>query len=103
MGNCKNCGEGGFDDGWEWLCGCKGKVRVAIDSFSTPRWNQGLGCFTSSVHETEKIARKKGLEPVGDARMEQIFHEKDYKSEIRRDIVESRKMLWAQAIKAGRL
>jgi hypothetical protein len=55
---------------------CKKYSGVAIDSFSTPRWNQGLGCFTSSVRETERIAKSKGLEPIGSAKMEEVFKPK---------------------------
>jgi hypothetical protein len=82
---------------------CEKYHGVRIDSFSTPRFNQGLGCFTSSIRETEKLAKRKGLEPVADARMDQIFREKDHRAEIRKEIVESRKILRAQAIRDGRL
>ena len=82
---------------------CKRYLGVRIDSFSTPRWNQGLGCHTSSIRETEKIAKRKGLEPIGDARMDQVFREKDHRAEIHQDIVEGQKMLRAKAIKEGKL
>lgn len=68
MADCKRCGEKGFDDGWEWLCPCDGRT-VQIDSFSTPRFNIGLGCMTSSIRETEKIAKTRGLLPIGSERL----------------------------------
>lgn len=54
---------------------CKKYSGVGIDSFSTPRWNQGLGCFTSSIRETERVARSKGLQPIGDCPLEKVFKE----------------------------
>ena len=46
---------------------------VVVDSFSTPRWNQGLGTFTTSFRNTEKLAKSKGLEPIGDCPVEKVF------------------------------
>lgn len=51
----------------------EGNLNFHVDSFSTPRWNQGLGCYTSSIHDTEKKAKRRGLTPIGDARIEQVF------------------------------
>jgi hypothetical protein len=59
---------------------CKRYHGVRIDSFSTPRWNQGLGCFTSSVRDGEQKAKRKGLTPIGDAKLEQVFKPKDRES-----------------------
>ena len=80
---------------------CEKYSGVAIDSFSTPRWNTGLGCHTSSVRETEKLARKRGLEPIGSAKVEEVFkpreetssrqiaHEmmKEYRNEHRKVVI----------------
>ena len=77
---CPNCGDGGFDKGWEWLCPCNGKVIIGVDSFSTPRFNPGLGCYVSSIRDGEKIAKRRGLTPIGDAKMEQVFKPRDEQS-----------------------
>lgn len=55
----------------------EGGLNVHIDAFGTPRWNRGLGCFTSSIHEGEKIARRKGIIPIGDTPIERVHRENE--------------------------
>ena len=38
----------------------------ALDSYSTPRYDDGLGTFVSSTREREQIAKRHGLTPCGD-------------------------------------
>ena len=39
----------------------------------TPFFNHGLGCVTHGTRDAERIAKKKGLVPVGDASPKEIF------------------------------
>lgn len=82
------------------------RPRVAsphIDCFGTPRWNQGLGCYTSSIRETERIAKQKGLAPIGNESIDKVFRKEDSGREmIRREISEARLQLRAQLRKEGR-
>ena len=75
-----------FEDGEKHSKKYKG---VRIDSFSTPRWNQGLGCYTTSIRNSEKIAKSKGLEPIGDCPVEKVFKPKEETSsrELAHDMI----------------
>jgi len=53
---------------------------VRIDCFSTPRWNQGLGCYVGSIRDSEMKGKRKGLTPIGDAKLEQVFKPKEEQS-----------------------
>lgn len=57
---CKECGD------------CVEVEKTFATQDLTPRFNQGLGCVTNGTRHAEKIAKEKGLIPIGDATMKQV-------------------------------
>lgn len=88
------------------LCELCNRPRTAspfIDCFGTPRWNQGLGCYTSSIRETEKIAKSKGLAPIGNERIDRVFKQEDKGASIvKAEIADARLRLRAQLRREGK-
>ena len=60
---------------------CRECFPKAYDSFFVPNtsefFNVGLGCMTKGTRHAERIAKKKGLVPIGDARLKDIFKDSD--------------------------
>lgn len=68
---------------------------IFIDCYSTPRWNRGLGCYVYSSRDTEQKARKLGLQPIGNEKMEKITerYEKETRPDFKGMLAESYKEL----------
>jgi putative FmdB family regulatory protein len=65
--------------------------KMAAGDWNTQTWNPGLGCYTKSNREAEKIAKSRGLECVGNEKPETIHKHFDQAREDRR------KARWAEA------
>jgi putative FmdB family regulatory protein len=50
---------------------------TGASDWNTQTWNHGLGCFTKSNREAEKIAKARGLEPVGTEKVENLHKQAD--------------------------
>ena len=48
----------------------KNKTFFVYDT--KPKFNVGLGCVTEGTRHAEKIAKKRGLEPIGDAPLKTV-------------------------------
>lgn len=61
---------------------------------SQPFFNRGLGCYTDNTRHAEKIARQRGLTPIGDTPISVIEKERkrktDYKSLLKEGIQSAR-------------
>lgn len=78
-------------------CGAVGVKRPVMFGFTgasdwnTQSWNPGLGCYTKSHKEAEKIAKRRGLEPIGNEKPETIH------KHFERQRAETREQRWADA------
>lgn len=53
-----------------------GVKEYAYVENTTPSFNLGLGCITHGTRHAEKIARSKGLQPIGDAPLKMEHNKK---------------------------
>lgn len=58
---------------------------------STEEYNPGLGCYTKSTKDAERIAAKRGLEPIGSEPVEKLHKRYEKQRE------ETRADRWRQA------
>lgn len=65
--------------------------KTAAGSWNQASYNPGLGCWTESTKHAEQIAKRRGLEPIGNEPVEKLH--KRYEQE-RKDI---RARRWAEA------
>ena len=79
-------------------CGERGERQVTLPmgtvgagDWNRQEWNPGLGCYTRGWKDAEKVAKAKGLEPVGNEKPEAIHKAMDKKR------AETRAERWAQA------
>jgi hypothetical protein len=82
-------------------CGSSGERQVTAAYFNgasdwnTQSWNPGLGCYTKSHKEAEKIAKSRGLEPIGNENPDNIHKHYEKQRE------ETKERRWQEAAKVG--
>lgn len=65
-------------------------TRFSVDKTAAGSWNQqsynpGLGCWTNSTKHGEQIAKRRGLEPIGNEPVEKLHAFYDKKREEKRE------------------